>query len=365
MKNNQTHNNDSSKPNKNSKEERAWANQMRQNTRVMLIHRALNELSPGKFLTGKQLGEIAGVSRRAVIVYIKHMRDGLFLPIVDDTSLGYAYEEKVEFVPHLLTTRRLCYTVMLAMKSARGDCSSQQRRLLTKLYDRISSALHENSDFSYDDMDMCLSFGQILRPRFNPERIEYIWQCAVERTELNVLYNTPEKGAKERTLHPLNVRKIRYDWIAFCWDSLNDEIRRFSLGRMLKIEETGDKFVRPEFDLEQYTDGAFDVYTGEVGAPKRDVKIYFTSKKAHIVRENDVVCEVARHDADGGLVLHLQLSSFIDLLSFLGEFRGEAIPLEPADLVDQYACDLEKGMAAVKAVRAGTFGARLASPAAI
>ncbi len=33
---------------------------------------------------------------------------------------------------------------------------------------------------------------------------------------------------------------------------------------------------------------------------------------------------------DGGLVLHLQLSSFVDLLSFLGEFRGEAVPLESA-----------------------------------
>ena len=48
-KNNQSHNNDSSKPNK--KEERGWANQMRQNTCIML-HRALNDLPPGKFFTG-------------------------------------------------------------------------------------------------------------------------------------------------------------------------------------------------------------------------------------------------------------------------------------------------------------------------
>jgi predicted DNA-binding transcriptional regulator YafY len=282
------------------------------------------------------------------------MREGMFLPLIDDTSRGYAYYEKVEFVPHLLTTRRLCYTLMIAMKSARGFCSPQQKRTLTKLYDRVSSALQENSDFSAEDLDLCLSYGHILRPRFNPERIEYLLRCAVEKIELKVLYDTPETGEKERNLRPLNVRKIRNDWVAFCWDSLSKEIRRFSLGRMKTIDETGERFERPPFRLEDYTTGAFDIYTGPPGAPMRDVKIYFTKKKAHIIRENDVNCEVARHDTkDGGLVLHLQLTSFVDLLSFLGEFRGEAVPLEPADLVEEYACDLQKAMAAVNAVRAG------------
>ncbi len=355
---------DSGKPSpenkkKSAAEEKAWANQLRQNRRVMQIHKALNDIAgqEGKFVTSEQLAEICGISSRAIFPYIKHMREGLFLPLVDDTSKGYAYTEKVEFVPHLLMTRRLCYAVMLSMKSARGFCSQKQKEMLTKLYKRISGALHESSDFTYEDMDMCLSFGHILRPRFDPERIEYLWRCAAERIALNVRYNTPGTGVKDRTLHIHNVRRIRNDWIALAWDSINDEIRRFSLCRMEKIEESGNTFKRdPEFELEDYTDGAFDVFTGKKGAPKQDVKIYFTPEKAHIIRENDVVCEVGRADTtDGGLVLHLQLSSFVDLLSFLGEFRGEAVPLEPVSLIDQYDADLDKGKANVKAVRSGAF----------
>ena len=354
-----TPNDQPNKSNKLSKEERAWANQLRQNRRVMQIHNALNKIAgqEGKFLTGKQLGEICGITPRAVIPYINHMREGLFLPLLDDTSKGYAYSEPVEFVPHLLMTRRLCYAVMLAMKSARGFCSPQQRTMMTKLYKRLSGALHESSDFTYDDMDLCLSFGHILRPRFNPERIEYLWRCAVERIPLWVRYNTPETGEKDRELRIHNVRKIRNDWIAFAWDSINDEIRRFSLGRMLKIEELPGTFVRdPDFKLEDYVDGAFDIYMGEKGAPKQDVKIYFSPKKAHIIRENDVVCEAGRADTtDGGLVLHLQVRSFIDLLSFLGEFRGEAVPLEPRALVEEFKGDGVKISNRADAVLSGKF----------
>ena len=333
---------------------KGWANQLRQNTRVMQINKALNELPPNEWITRKQLGEICGVCEKTIGAYIEHMRN-ILLPILDGPK-GYRYSEPVELVPHLLMSRRLCYTLMLAMKSSRGYCGAAQKRAITTLFERLTSSLHENGTLDYEEMDLCLSFGNILRPRYNPERIEYLWRCAVEKIELEVDYDTPGKGVFRRILRCLNVRRIRNEWIAICWDSKNNKPRRFSLSQMRKIVETGKKFIRPEdFDLNDYTDGAFDVFM-EKDVPKTDVKIYFTPKKAHIIRQNDVSCEVGRKEMPcGGLELHLQISSFVDILSFIGEFRGEAIPMEPRNLVEEWVADCEKGVARGRAVLEGTF----------
>ena len=108
-------------------------------------------------------------------------------------------------------------------------------------------------------------------------------------------FTTQETGEKDCELRIHNIRKIRTDWIAFAWDSMSKEIRRFSPGRMLNIEELPGTFERDlNFKLKDYVDGAFDVHMGEKGAPKQDVNIYFSPKKAHIIRENDVVCVAGR-----------------------------------------------------------------------
>ena len=333
---------------------KGWANQLRQNTRVMQINKALNDLPPNEWITRKQLGEICGVCEKSIGAYIKHMRN-ILLPVLDGPK-GYRYSEPVELVPHLLMSRRLCYTFMLAMKSSRGFCGPQQKRAITTLFERLTSSLHENGTLDYDEMDLCLSFGHILRPRYDLERIEYLWRCAVEKIELKVDYDTPGKGVFRRILHCLNVRRIRNEWIAICWDSKNKEPRRFSLAQMMKIVETGKKFVRPEdFELDDYTDGAFDVYM-EKGVPKTNVKLYFTPKKAHIIRQNDVSCEVSRKEMPcGGIELVLQVSSFVDILSFIGEFRGEAIPMEPRALIDEWDKDITKCKTIVDQLKAGTF----------
>src|SRR5690349_13982034 len=86
-----------------------WADQLRQHGRVMIIHRAFNELKEGEFLTQEELGELCGVTRQAIKPYIRHMQDDLLLPIIKGDTGGYAYKERVDIVPHLLISQQLCY----------------------------------------------------------------------------------------------------------------------------------------------------------------------------------------------------------------------------------------------------------------
>ncbi len=332
-----------------------FGDQMRSIGRVAKICRALNELGQGEFATATELGEVCAISERAIGAYIEHMRDGLLLP-VHTTPRGHAFEHPVEFVPLMPIAKTLCYTLMRALKGVRRYCTEQQKAALTTLFKRISGVLHESGDVDIVKMDERISFGGIFKPRFDLGLVDFFHRAAVEHIQVKVLYDTPGKGKKYRTLNPLHVHELDIGWVIFCWDSWTKKVRRFSPARMENIRLTGETFERPkEFKVEKYLDGALDIYTGDEIV---EVKIYFTKKIAHLLREFDINTQAGRVEKHGpGCIVRLRVSSFIDVHSFLGRFSGEAIPMEPRELVEQWGATGAKITERAAAVLGGHFRA--------
>ncbi len=312
-----------------------WADQLRQHGRVMIIHRAFNELKKDEYLTQDELGELCGITRQAIAPYLRHMEDDLLLPITKGPAGGYAYKEKVDIVPHLLISQQLCYQLMLAIKSSNNFCTKKEGDAIKRWYRRISALIGEEANLDFKRMDRCLSFSSILTPRFDPSLIQFFWRCATERIQVELTYKTPNSDTKPRTLDVLHVRKLLHDWIVYAYDHLSKEFRKFSLSRMEDILVTGKTFdPHIKFKLSKYLDGAFEVYTG---GEKVDVKLYFRKQQSHIIRENDVSCETTREDRPcGGLILGLKVSSFIDLLKFMRTFGNDCVPLEPRSIVQEW-----------------------------
>ncbi|MDB6024493.1 MAG: helix-turn-helix, type 11 domain protein [Verrucomicrobiales bacterium] len=326
----------------------------KQDTRVAIIHDELNTL---KWVSAKKLSDLCGCHVRSIARDIAHMKDDLLLPIVEEDGKGYRYEELVNFFPFIRMTEKLFFSLMLAVKSVGAYRTNTEKRLLSRTFNQISTAFCEKRQLDPKIMDRCFSFGNMLTPRFDPSRIDFLWRCATEGIRLKMRYATPGKPVSERLFDVYELYQLRHDLIAFGYDWENKEVRRFSLTRMVELRTTGQTFERPEdFDAEDHLDGALDVFIGPPGTPKMDIKIHFTQEKAHVIRENDVRSEVGREELpNAGLILHLQLTSFVDVLSWIGEFRGEAVPLEPRDLVVQWRADMVKGLAKADAVLAGTY----------
>ncbi len=336
-----------------------------QDARVMKIHRVLNANCKVKFVTKKELAKHCGVSDRQIVNDINHMRDDLLLPFVEDTSKGYAYEERVEFVPHLLISQELCYTMLLAIKSVGGYRTQAQKSALKRMYRRISAALSEEADLDLDEMDRCLSFGNIFKPKFPLKRIDFLWRAAVRRIETKLLYKTPNTRSIERIIQPLHVHKLRREWIVFCKDSERPGFIRLALSRMDNVRATGKTFERPpEFKVENELKGAVDVFTG----PEMiDVIVRVEKHKAHLVDENDFDFEVARKELpNGDIDMHLRVSSFVDLLDIIrGDFRGAGIPLHPRSIVEEWVAEAKRDMEAGQAVLARTLGADHSFPGVV
>ena len=322
----------------------------------MKIHRALNEaFATKKFVTCAKLQQLCGIKERQMRKDIAHMRDELLLPFNDDTSKGYAYLERVDFVPHLLLSQKVCYSLLLAVKVAGLHRNDAQTRALKRTFNRITSALQENRDVDLEEMDRCMSFGTMLRPKVNPETVDFVWRCAVERIQLRVLYKTPGKKASYRDLDPYHIRKLRREWVAFCWDSQRNTWARFSIGRMSNIKTTGKTFeVSSDYSLEKALEGVMEIFQDR---EMTDVIIHIKENKAHIARENDVACEAGRKELpDGSIELHLRVRSFVDLLDLLrGDFGGDAVPLHPPALVDEFIQLARQEVADGEAVLAGKF----------
>ena len=330
-----------------------------QDTRVAIIHDELNTL---KWVSKKKLSDLCGCHVRSIDRDIAHMKDDLLLPILEDDDKGYRYEEFVNFFPFVRMTEKLFFSLMLAVKSVGAYRTDTEKRLLSRTFNQISSAFCEKRQLDPKVMDRCFSFGRMLTPRFDPSRIDFLWRCATEGIRVKMRYATPGKPVSERLFDVYELYQLRHDLIAFGYDWENHEVRRFSLTRMVELRTTGATFERPEeFKAEDYLDGALDVFVGPPGTPKMDIKIHFTNEKAHVIREHDVRSEAGREELpNGGLILHLRLTSFVDALSWLGEFRGEAVALEPRSLVEQWRADMAKGMGRADAVLAGTYDPRAA-----
>ncbi len=334
----------------------------KQETRVAIIH---DELNNSKWVTRKKLSDLCGCHVRSIERDLEHMKDDLLLPIVEDGDKGYRYEEFVNFFPFVRMTEKLFFSLMLAVKSVGAYRTDTEKRLLSRTFNQISAAFCEKRQLDPKIMDKCFSFGNMLTPRFDRSRINFLWRCATEGIRLKMTYATPGKPVSTRLFDVYELYQLRHDLIAFGYDWENHEVRRFSLTRMVELRTTGATFERPEeFDAEDYLDGALDVFVGPPGTPKMDIKIHFTNEKAHVIREHDVRSEAGREELpNGGLILHLRLTSFVDALSWIGEFRGEAIPMEPRALVEQWHADLSKGMGRANAVLAGTYNPRAVSNA--
>ena len=334
-------------------DESPWADQLRQNGRVFIINRALNALKENEFITATELGELCGITRQSIEPYIKYMENDLLLPIVRGPRGGYRYREKVDIIPYVPISQELCYQLMLSIKSARSFCTKNQRSALKTIYKRLASGIGETQDLDFIRMDNCLSFAHILTPKFPAERIQFFWRAAVESIQVRLLYHTPNKESKYRTLDPLHVRKLLHDWIVICYDHYNNDIRRFSLSRMENIKVTGKTFEVPDdYDQEKEID-AFEVHKGE---KKVDVKLYFRREEAHIIRENFVSKETDRRELPcGGIELTVHVSHFKDLQKFARTFGNNCVPLSPPEFVEEWDRVATAMAADARAVRNRTF----------
>ena len=333
----------------------------RRETRNQDVHLVIiaEELNQNEWRTAKQLAAACACSTRTIRREMKYMIDELLLPIKRDNLRGFAATEKIDFVGNMLLTEKLIFTIIFALKSIGGYRTEQEKKAAERLFARLTSAFRVKNNLNLARIGNCLSFGSILTPKIDPNIIDLVWQAAEKGLELEADYDTPNKKSRFRTFKALHIRKLKYEIVALCKDdSLRSGIIRLALNRMRNVKTTGVKYkVDDKFDGEKEFEGALDSYTGE---KLHDIHLYFRKLRAHLIHENNVKGEVSRETKPSGAVrVHLRLSSYVDLLNFLGEFGDNVVVVSPSpmELVKLRKERLLRELADCEAVEKGLFEA--------
>jgi predicted DNA-binding transcriptional regulator YafY len=286
--------------------------------------------------------KVGGITvRRDITELMRHY------PIVDDRQgreLLYKFSDAYEFKPPNLTPGELA-VLLLGQQSIASTglitfgapFAGYGRTLLAKVRAALPSGLREYLD------TLSNVFGTAAVPAkdFAPhsEKIDKLTRAAANRRRLRMRYHTLHRDrVKDRDFDPYAVyfdpdgatlKTIGYDHD-------NHDIRPFSIDRIQSLDETGEIFPDPEFDLKEHlTEYCFN---GIHGAPVTvRLKAYgvvarvFAERSFH-PSQREIERTPKTDDREETITIEMRVAEGIGLLRFVLSWGSDVEALSPPEL---------------------------------
>jgi predicted DNA-binding transcriptional regulator YafY len=282
---------------------------------------------------------------------IEFMRDRLGAPIeYDYQRRGYYYTKKTYRLPAAFTSA----DDMLALGMAKTLLSLYENTPIygaaRELVDTITAPLDDSRRIPwYEDRIAVPSVPSVL---FSTETWHIIGEGLRENRVLAFEYRgTWYGGFQPRRVRPYQLLFDNGAWYLYGYAEERQGVRMFSLPRIQKICLLDDRFSLPaDYDFRVRNEGSyFGVYSSE---KKQRFSIAFYGEAALRIQErkwaaDQVIKEIPPSPAeDGGaaapgIVLSFTRTQYGKILELVMASGRDALPLEPADLADDWLNNLE------------------------
>jgi predicted DNA-binding transcriptional regulator YafY len=311
--------------------------------RMVRIHQAVKS---GKFPNATDLAQIMEVSSKSVQRDIEFMRDRLGMPLAyDEIRHGYWYTQEVGSFPTLQVTEGELFALLVAEKALQQYRGTTFERPLVSAFQKMAASLPDTVSVNLADWEQTISFRTRAEPILNLEIFDALGKALAGRHQLELAYRKPGQRQPEfRVVDPWHLANINGEWFLFAYDHLRKDVRTFVPGRIKSVRRTGKTFPKPEaFSLEKRLRDSFGVLSAQ---GEYAVAIRFKPAVADYIREkrwHDSQKLVERRD--GGVDLHLKLSSLQEIERWILGWGGNAVVLKPralAGLVRKSADALRK-----------------------
>jgi predicted DNA-binding transcriptional regulator YafY len=300
--------------------------------RMLRIHQALQS---GRYPNAAGLARELEVSSKSIHRDLEFMRDRLELPLeYEPGRRGYYYTEEVAGFPTIQMTEGELFALLVAEKAVRQYRGTSFERPLVSAFRKLAASLPDTVSISLADWENTISFRTSAEPILDFERFDVLAKAAAERRQVRLAYRKPGKReSEERVVDPYHVANINGEWFLFGYCHLRRDIRTFVPARILGVELTGTRFVRPRrFSLEKRLRDSFGVITGE---GDYEVVIRFDEWVAGFIREKRWhASQELRELDDGGVELRLRLSSLAEVQRWVMGWGAGAVVMAPAELVE-------------------------------
>lgn len=299
--------------------------------RMIKIHQAI---ASGKYPNATGLSTELEVSTKSIYRDIEFMRDRMGLPIeFDRIKNGYYYTESVENFPAIQITEGEYFALLVAEKALQQYRGTSFEKPLLSAFKKMASALPETISLNISDWEEAISFQLRQTPVMNLKIFEQIASAVASKNELEILYKKPGQSAPEtRVIEPYHLANINGEWFLFAYDKMREDIRTFVPSRIQSVKPTGKIFEKKiRFSLEKFLRDSFGVHSG---SGNFSIVIRFNEKVADYVREkkwhkSQQLIELP----DGSIEMRLTLSSLVEIQRWILSWGGNAIVLEPPELV--------------------------------
>jgi predicted DNA-binding transcriptional regulator YafY len=308
--------------------------------RLIAIDTAVRE---NTFPNARTLGKQLDVTPRTIQRDIECARDQLGWPLeFDRKENGYFYSDR-SFTPSLFkVTEGELVALLVAsqvMKHYRGTPFEPNLRRALR---RIEMLLPDQVDLSLDDLSSCLTVLPRVQTAYNPQVFSALLAAVRRSRQVRMVYWTASRNdTSEREVDPYDlVVAPDDDWCLLGHCHLRHHIRMFKVQRVQSVEETGETFDRPrDFRARDYMADTFGTIRGE---GTYDVALLFSRAYAGIIAEKEWhPGQVLEHQPDGTLVLRMHVNDLRLVKRWVLSWGPECEALEPAELIEMIAMDLE------------------------
>lgn len=293
---------------------------------------------------GKLAAEVE-VTRRTILRDLAYMKNELGAPLdYDRAAGGYRYTQTTWAMPLLRVTEGELIALFIAERVLRPLAGTSFAEQLSRSFARITAALGAEISFSPAAWSAAMSVRPIRPVREADARLfAAITGALHERRTLEIDYFTASRGeGGSRRIDPYHVALVGEDWqlAAFC--HVRKDVRSFALHRITAVRPTTDTFVIPtDFSPAKYFAGAFRSIVG--GGPPQRVVLRFDAAVAPYLRERSFHPSQSETSLpDGGLEVTMELSSLVEVRSWILSWGSMVRVIGPADLRRQVVGELQK-----------------------
>ncbi len=296
----------------------------------MKIHQAIQS---GKFPNASTLAGELEVSTKSIHRDLEFMRDRFQFPLeYNALRNGYFYTEKVSSFPTLQITEGELFALLVAEKALQQYRGTAFEKPLLSAFKKMAASLPDAFSLNLSEWEQTISFRTSAEPILNLKIFDAIAKATAQRQQVKLVYRKPGRREIEtRLVDPYHLANINGEWFLFAFDHARKDIRTFVPARIHAIEQTGKKFLRPQkFSLEKRLRDSFGVHSAE---GLFEVVIQFSENVADYIREKKWhASQELRELKNGGVELHLKLSSLAEIQRWILGWAGNAIVIRPPEL---------------------------------
>ena len=302
-----------------------------QHARLLFIDQKIRQ---ARYPNCSSLAEEWEVSRKTIQRDIEYMRYQLDAPLEYSAKhRGYWYTEEQFTLPAMNIRESDLFGIYLADKLLVQYEGTPVYDSLCSVFEKIKQSLPEKIPLDSSDQEKFTVF-----PPFSTTIDPAVWDVMMQSLrsslQVSIMYKTPGQLSLNRLLDPYHAVRFEGDWYIIGYCHLREEVRTFSLSRMVTAKQTGEAFVIPKnFDFQKLSGSHFGVHWGE---EEINVKILFNKRVADYIKERiwHPSQRITEHDS-GEVTLALTVNHLLELKRWILSWGSGAKVLAPDSLAGE------------------------------